>query len=296
MTQFNFGITPQVLVLLFTPRVSAGGTGPARQIKTPTGRPTGQPDRAKQHWQQLQPERQSHMRLRTATDSSFSSRNNWSELETTESWSVENLFTWQRTKYGTLLRILIDRKYNVLSKRSVARMTVLALTWIREQEKKQWPQCRLMIDSGDITLVEIKTLSCLKPSMYPAQIARCKNPNPPQWCQVIQTEQSAVCGGFLSLSGYKPLLGRNGKCEKKRNITFIISCQFQTGLKILKTLFDLYVFFKNLYSRGIHIVCVLWLDVCEKHYLIDFYRDESTLSDKVPKWKSDFVRLQQWKV
>lgn len=71
-----------------------------------------------------------------------------------------------------------------------------------------------MIDSGDITLVEIRSLNCLKPSMYPVWIARSKNPNAvtPQWCQVIQTEQSAVCGGFLSLSGYRPLLGRNGKC------------------------------------------------------------------------------------
>lgn len=33
-------------------------------------------------------------------------------------------------------------------------------------------------------------------------------------------------------------------CSCKRNITFIISCQFQTGLRILKTLFDFYVFFK----------------------------------------------------
>lgn len=73
---FYFGINLQVLVLLFTPRVSAGGTGPARQIKTPTGRPTRQPDTAKQHRQQLQPERQSHMRLRTAADTPFSSRNN----------------------------------------------------------------------------------------------------------------------------------------------------------------------------------------------------------------------------
>lgn len=60
----------QVLVLLPTSSVSAGGSGPARQPNTPTGqraagRLTGQPDRPQQHRQQLQPERQSHMRLRT---------------------------------------------------------------------------------------------------------------------------------------------------------------------------------------------------------------------------------------
>lgn len=65
----------QVLVLLFTPPLSPGGTGPTRQIKTPTGQraagwPTeGQRDRPQQHRQQLQPERQSHMRLGTATRS-----------------------------------------------------------------------------------------------------------------------------------------------------------------------------------------------------------------------------------
>lgn len=62
-------LTPlQVLVLLSTPPVSPGGAGPARQAQTPAGqraagRPAeGRPDGAQQHGQQLQPERQSHMR------------------------------------------------------------------------------------------------------------------------------------------------------------------------------------------------------------------------------------------
>lgn len=47
---------------------------------------------------------------------------------------------------------------------------------------------------------------------------------------------SAVGGGFLS-SEYEPPCGRKDggtkkKCPCKRNITFIISCQFQTGLRI----------------------------------------------------------------
>ena len=65
----------QVLVLLFTSPLPPGRTGPTCQIETqagqraagrPTeGRPTGQPDRPQQHRQQLQPERQNHMSLRT---------------------------------------------------------------------------------------------------------------------------------------------------------------------------------------------------------------------------------------
>lgn len=76
----------QVLVLLLTSPLPPGGTGPTCQIETPAGQratgrhtegqPTGQPDRAQQqHRQQLQQERQSHMRLGTATHSPFSSRN-----------------------------------------------------------------------------------------------------------------------------------------------------------------------------------------------------------------------------
>lgn len=71
---------------------------------------------------------------RDSNRQSFQQQKHWSELETSESWSVENLFTWQRTKYGTLLRILTDRKHNVLWNLPVARMTALTLTWIREQD------------------------------------------------------------------------------------------------------------------------------------------------------------------
>lgn len=53
----------------------------------------------------------------------------------------------------------------------------------------------------------------------------------------------------------------------KRSITFIISCQFQTGLRILKTLFDLSVsiffFLLSLGRRRIRTVCGLYLDVCD---------------------------------
>lgn len=67
----------QVLVLLLTSPLPPGGNGPPRQIETPAGRrtagrptegqPTGKPDGPQQHRQQLQPERQNHMRFRTAT-------------------------------------------------------------------------------------------------------------------------------------------------------------------------------------------------------------------------------------
>lgn len=75
----------QLLVLLFTPPLSPGGTGPPSQIKTPPGQraagrptegqPAGRPGRTQQHRQQLQPERQSHMRLGTAMRCPSSSRN-----------------------------------------------------------------------------------------------------------------------------------------------------------------------------------------------------------------------------
>lgn len=76
----------QVLVLLLTPPLSPGGACPTCEIETPAGQraagrsaegqTTGQPDRPQQHRQQLQPERQSHMRLRAATHTvPFSSRN-----------------------------------------------------------------------------------------------------------------------------------------------------------------------------------------------------------------------------
>lgn len=119
--------------------------------------------------------------------------------------------------------------------------------------------------------------------------------------------RSAVCGGFLSLSGYKPLLGWKWikMCSCKRNITFIISCQFQTGLRILKTLFDFYVFFKNLYwRRRIHIIVrVLYLDVCDNTiwnpfsmlFLFFVFLGWVDLAwhKRVPKWNSDLIRLQQ---
>lgn len=108
----HFAMSLQLLVFLFTPPLSPGGTGPPCQVKTPPGQraagrptegqPAGHPGRAQQHRQQLQPERQSHMRLGTATCCPSSSRNTWDGLETTKSWSVASLFTWQRTKYRTL--------------------------------------------------------------------------------------------------------------------------------------------------------------------------------------------------
>lgn len=66
----------QVLVLLSTSPLSAGGHGPACQIETPAGqraagRPTGQPGGPQQHRQQLQPEGQSHMRLQDGDARSF---------------------------------------------------------------------------------------------------------------------------------------------------------------------------------------------------------------------------------
>lgn len=83
--------------------------------------------------------------------------------------------------------------------------------------------------------------------------------------------RSAVCGGFLSLSGYKPLLGGNGKmCSSKRNITFIISCQFQTGLRILKTLFDFYVFFKSWLKKNSHCMCCVFRCLWRHNLKIDF--------------------------
>lgn len=47
-------------------------------------------------------------------------------------------------------------------------------------------------------------------------------------------------------------------CSCKRNITFIISCQFQTGLRILKTLFDFYVFFKTFIGEEftLYVFCI----------------------------------------
>lgn len=84
-------------------------------------------------------------------------------------------------------------------------------------------------------------------------------------------KRSAVCGGFLSLSGYKPLLGGNGKmCLSKRNITLIISCQFQTGLRILKTLFDFYVFFKSWLKKNLHCMCCVFRCLWRPEFEIDF--------------------------
>lgn len=87
----RFAITVQVLVLLLTSAVSAVGVGPTCQAQTPAaqraagqpteGRPAGQqPTGGPQqeplhHRQQLQPERQSHMRLRRPKRSPFNSRN-----------------------------------------------------------------------------------------------------------------------------------------------------------------------------------------------------------------------------
>lgn len=98
-------------------------------------------------------------------------------------------------------------------------------------------------------------------------------------------KRSAVCGGFLSLSGYKPLLGGNGKmCLSKRNITLIISCQFQTGLRILKTLFDFYVFFKSWLKKNLHCMCCvfrcLWRHNLKSIFNIFFFWDELTLLDR----------------
>lgn len=42
----------------------------------------------------------------------------------------------------------------------------------------------------------------------------------------------------------------------KRNITFIISCQFQTGLRILEILFDFYVFLKKIFIQKELTLCV----------------------------------------
>lgn len=118
--------------------------------------------------------------------------------------------------------------------------------------------------------------------------------------------RSAVCGGFLSFSGYKPLLVGNGKkkmCLCIRNITFIISCQFQTGLRILKTLFDFYVFLrKSLLEKNSHCTCFVFRCLWQ-HYLksvLDafyFFGDVLTLPDTESlMWNSDLVRLQQWKI
>lgn len=53
--------------------------------------------------------------------------------------------------------------------------------------------------------------------------------------------------------------GGGGKmCSCKRNITFIISCQFQKGLRILKTLFDFYVFFKCRQEKNSHCMCFVF--------------------------------------
>lgn len=99
----HFGMSLQVLVLLLTSPLSLGGTCPACQIETPAGQraagrptegqPTGQPNRPQQHRQQLQPERQNHMRPRTADAQSLQQQKHRDELETTESWSVASLFT-----------------------------------------------------------------------------------------------------------------------------------------------------------------------------------------------------------
>lgn len=108
----RFGMSVQVLVLLLTPSVSAGGAGPPCEIETSAGQraagrpaegqPTGQPDRAQQHRQQLQPERQSHMRLSSGDATVPSAAETLRRtIKTTESWSVASLFTWQRTKYRT---------------------------------------------------------------------------------------------------------------------------------------------------------------------------------------------------
>lgn len=47
-------------------------------------------------------------------------------------------------------------------------------------------------------------------------------------------------------------------CLSKRNITLIISCQFQTGLRILKTSFDFYVFFKSWLKKNLHCTCCVF--------------------------------------
>lgn len=64
-TDDAMSLLPQVLVLLFTHHLHPGGDGPPRQVETPADqRAAGQTVGAQQHGQQLQPEGQSHMRLR----------------------------------------------------------------------------------------------------------------------------------------------------------------------------------------------------------------------------------------
>lgn len=48
-----------------------------------------------------------------ARNGDAAAENTWDELETTESWSVAGPFTWRRTKYRTLWKILTDRKTRV---------------------------------------------------------------------------------------------------------------------------------------------------------------------------------------
>lgn len=83
--------------------------------------------------------------------------------------------------------------------------------------------------------------------MYSVMVARYKNMNAvtPLRCRFIQREQKCSMWRVFVIVWIQTSVRRKQKvCSCKRNITFIISCQFQTGLRILKTLFDFYVFFK----------------------------------------------------
>lgn len=93
------------------------------------------------------------------------------------------------------------------------------------------------------------------------------------YCQVMRnTLEAQYVEGFCHCLDTSLCWGGRGDWKKnfvhvKRSITFIISCQFQTGLRILKTLFDLSVsiffFFLSLGRRRIRTVCGLYLDVCD---------------------------------
>lgn len=116
---------------------------------------------------------------------------------------------------------------------------------------------------------------------------------------------------FVNVWIQAPFGGCRGGLQKvfvhvKRSITFIISCQFQTGLRILKTLFDLFVsihFFSfSLGRKRIRTVCGLYLDVCDDTvtflFLMSFPSaiNQTLPQTKPPKKISDLVCLMQWKI